>query len=125
MAEAEGEEPDGGALRPEERLGAALRTAREQRGLSLRALAKRLFRAHSLGRVFCELRRFEDAIDCEERSLAIAREVGHCWGEARSLEVLGIALLQTQGVEAAPWLLATGAQDLHRARRRPTTSVPA
>ena len=123
MAEAEGEEPDGGALRPEERLGAALR---EQRGLSLRALAKRLFRAHSLGRVFCELRRFEDAIDCEERSLAIAREVGHCWGEARSLEVLGIAVLQTRA-----WRRPVAAGD-RRSRSspgsappRPTTSVPA
>jgi tetratricopeptide (TPR) repeat protein/transcriptional regulator with XRE-family HTH domain len=47
VADAEGEEPEGEALRPEERLGAALRTARAQRGISLRALAKRLFRAHS------------------------------------------------------------------------------
>ena len=34
-------------LRPEARLGAALRDARQKRGISLRALAKRLYRAHS------------------------------------------------------------------------------
>ena len=44
---AEGEEPGGGVLRPEARLGAALRSAREERGLSLRALAKLLYRSHS------------------------------------------------------------------------------
>src|SRR5207249_11685715 len=33
--------------RPEVRLGTALRRAREERGLSLRALAKLLYRAHS------------------------------------------------------------------------------
>ena len=35
------------ALRPEARLGAALRSAREKRGISLRALARRLYRSHS------------------------------------------------------------------------------
>ena len=34
-------------LRPEARLGAALRAARERRGISLRALARRLYRSHS------------------------------------------------------------------------------
>ncbi len=43
----EGKEPDGVAPRPEERLGAALRSARKERGLSLRALAKLLYRSHS------------------------------------------------------------------------------
>src|SRR5947209_2565649 len=47
QAVAEGEEPGGGVLRPEARLGAALRSAREERGLSLRALAKLLYRSHS------------------------------------------------------------------------------
>ena len=56
---------------------------------------------NDLGRVFCELRRFDDAIDCGERSLTIAREFGNRWGEARSLEILGIALGNTRGVEAA------------------------
>jgi tetratricopeptide (TPR) repeat protein/transcriptional regulator with XRE-family HTH domain len=44
---ADGKEPDGVAPRPEERLGAALRSARQERGLSLRALAKLLYRSHS------------------------------------------------------------------------------
>src|ERR1700704_3927197 len=43
----EGNEPDGVPPRPEERLGAALRKAREGRGLALRALARLLYRAHS------------------------------------------------------------------------------
>ena len=34
-------------LRPETRLGIALRRAREGRGVSLRALARKLFRSHS------------------------------------------------------------------------------
>jgi transcriptional regulator with XRE-family HTH domain len=34
-------------LRPEARLGAALRAARVERGVSLRALARRLYRSHS------------------------------------------------------------------------------
>jgi transcriptional regulator with XRE-family HTH domain len=42
------QEPEGGELRPEARLGAALRQAREEEGISLRALAKRLnYSAHS------------------------------------------------------------------------------
>ncbi|MEA2504447.1 MAG: hypothetical protein QOG36_1490, partial [Actinomycetota bacterium] len=34
-------------VRPEARLGAALRGAREDKGVALRALARRLYRAHS------------------------------------------------------------------------------
>lgn len=40
-------EPESGELRPEARLGTALRQAREERGMSLRALAGKLHRAHS------------------------------------------------------------------------------
>ncbi len=40
-------EPESVEPRPEARLGASLREAREKRGLSLRALARRLHRAHS------------------------------------------------------------------------------
>jgi tetratricopeptide (TPR) repeat protein/transcriptional regulator with XRE-family HTH domain len=40
-------EPESVEPRPEARLGAALREAREKRGMSLRALARRLHRAHS------------------------------------------------------------------------------
>src|SRR5258707_1022085 len=36
-----------GELRPEARLGIALRRARQSRGMSLRALATRLYRSHS------------------------------------------------------------------------------
>ena len=43
----EGGESGARPLRPEARLGAALRAAREKRGISLRALARRLYRAHS------------------------------------------------------------------------------
>lgn len=42
------EQPAGSNLRPEARLGAALRAAREERGLSLRAMARKLhYSAHS------------------------------------------------------------------------------
>lgn len=47
MAAEKEEFPSGVKPRPEERLGAALRSAREARGLSLRALAKQLYRSHS------------------------------------------------------------------------------
>jgi transcriptional regulator with XRE-family HTH domain len=43
----EGRESGNPPLRPEARLGAALRSAREKRGISLRALARRLYRSHS------------------------------------------------------------------------------
>ncbi|MDQ3897367.1 MAG: FG-GAP-like repeat-containing protein [Actinomycetota bacterium] len=43
----EAADSDGSAVRPEARLGVALRRARQERGLSLRALAGRLHRAHS------------------------------------------------------------------------------
>jgi transcriptional regulator with XRE-family HTH domain len=46
-AVADREESGGGVLRPEVRLGAELRRAREARGISLRGLAKRLYRSHS------------------------------------------------------------------------------
>jgi len=39
--------PETEKLGPEARLGAALRRAREEQGISLRALAKKLYRAHS------------------------------------------------------------------------------
>jgi tetratricopeptide (TPR) repeat protein len=54
-----------------------------------------------LSKVFCDLQRFEEAIESAERSLTISRELGHRWGEARALESLGVALHHTQGVEAA------------------------
>jgi tetratricopeptide (TPR) repeat protein len=41
------EESEDSTLRPEARLGAALRRARENRGISLRALARKLYRSHS------------------------------------------------------------------------------
>ena len=41
------EEPEATDLGPEARLGISLRRARERRGISLRALARRLYRAHS------------------------------------------------------------------------------
>jgi tetratricopeptide (TPR) repeat protein len=44
---AEGNEDNGTELRPEARLGRALRRAREEQGVSLRTLAKRLYRSHS------------------------------------------------------------------------------
>ena len=47
MKEGEGEEPGPVELRPEARLGAALRGAREERGLSLRSLARLMYRSHS------------------------------------------------------------------------------
>jgi len=56
---------------------------------------------NDLGKVFCELRRFEDAVDCEQQALAIAREVSDRLGEGRALNLLGVALRHTQGLEAA------------------------
>jgi len=44
---ADGKEPAGAGLRPEARLGAALRAVRESRDVSLRALASKLYRSHS------------------------------------------------------------------------------
>ena len=44
---ADGQELKAAELGPEARLGAALRRAREARGISLRALARRLYRSHS------------------------------------------------------------------------------
>jgi len=43
----EGRESGNLPLRPEARLGAALRSARENHGISLRALARRLYLSHS------------------------------------------------------------------------------
>jgi tetratricopeptide (TPR) repeat protein/transcriptional regulator with XRE-family HTH domain len=44
---ADGQETEAATQRPEARLGSALRLAREERGISLRALAARLYRSHS------------------------------------------------------------------------------
>ncbi len=44
----------------------------------------------SLGAAHEELRRFKEAIDCYQRSLAISREVGARCGEGRTLNKLGI-----------------------------------
>ena len=44
---------------------------------------------------------FEEAVDCEQQALALARDVGHRWGQGRALELLGLAVQPVQGLEAA------------------------
>jgi tetratricopeptide (TPR) repeat protein len=56
---------------------------------------------HNLGQAYCERGRLEEAIDCEQRSLVLAREIGYRWGEGRALEFLGLALQLTGAPEAA------------------------
>jgi transcriptional regulator with XRE-family HTH domain/tetratricopeptide (TPR) repeat protein len=70
----EGGESGARPLRPEARLGAALRAAREKRGISLRALARRLYRAHSTLVEYERGHRLAplDAVQAYERELGLA-----------------------------------------------------
>jgi tetratricopeptide (TPR) repeat protein len=56
---------------------------------------------YALGEVYCDLGRFDEAIHYAQQSLAINREFGSRGGEGRSLNLLGLALQNTQGIEAA------------------------
>ncbi|MGH8896825.1 MAG: tetratricopeptide repeat protein, partial [Egibacteraceae bacterium] len=55
----------------------------------------------SLGAAHEELRRFEEAVDCYERSLAICRKVGARRGEGRTLNKLGIVYRRLRRFEEA------------------------
>jgi tetratricopeptide (TPR) repeat protein len=55
----------------------------------------------NLGNVYLDLHRFEEAIDCCQQSVTICRQVGHRWGEGRSLALLGDCLRGTGDIAAA------------------------
>ena len=85
------EDVDDPATGPEERLGAALRRAREERGVSLRALAKRLYRSHSnlveyeRGHRLAPL----EVVEAYEAELGLASQMLTSLHERAQLEIYG------------------------------------
>jgi len=55
----------------------------------------------NLGQTYSQLHRFDEAADSLQESLDVAREVGDRWSEGRSLELLGLVIERTRGMDAA------------------------
>jgi transcriptional regulator with XRE-family HTH domain len=79
------------ATAPEERLGAALRRAREERGVSLRALAKKLYRSHSNLVEYERGHRLapRDVVEAYEVELGLASQTLAALHERAQLEIYG------------------------------------
>jgi tetratricopeptide (TPR) repeat protein len=56
---------------------------------------------NSLGEAYCDLGRFDEAIECFGRSLALHRETGQRWGEGLALASLGLAYFGLERFEEA------------------------
>jgi tetratricopeptide (TPR) repeat protein len=69
---------------------------------------------NSLGSAFCELQRYEEAIDCWTEALRIRREIGDRYGEGTSLNNLSAAYRGMQLFERAAEC-SLMALDIHRA----------
>lgn len=76
----------------------------------------------SLGGAHRHLGRFDDAIEYSEQAVAICREVGDRWGEARALHYLGLSRLRFGRFEEARW--ASTAVQASTAPRGPTRNHP-
>jgi tetratricopeptide (TPR) repeat protein len=66
---------------------------------------------NNLGNAYRELRRFEEAVDCSQQSLAICPETGDRYGEGQIMENLGIAYqaMRQPGRAAECWREAAAA----------------
>jgi tetratricopeptide (TPR) repeat protein/transcriptional regulator with XRE-family HTH domain len=132
----EGRESSDPPLRPEARLGAALRSAREKRAISLRALARRLYRSHSnlveyeRGHRLAPL----DVVQAYERELAVVQGTLVVVHEKARLELCGEDLSRRPRVDrealrdrsamevALGRLIESGVQDLRVLLPEPVAS---
>jgi tetratricopeptide (TPR) repeat protein/transcriptional regulator with XRE-family HTH domain len=103
-AVAERRESEDPALRPEARLGAALRRAREDRGISLRALARKFYRSHSNLVEYERGHRLAppDVVQAYEAELGVARGTLMALHEQARIELLGEDRLRRQSYSYIP-----------------------